>query len=107
MNKTILLTAAAIISISATLFLGCSGDKKPETKTNTEMIDQNKNQSDIVREKGFNVTSIDKNENGNVYQCPMDYEVISDEPDKCPKCGMKLEEVSIEKAQHDFDKYME
>jgi len=33
------------------------------------------------------------------YTCPMDPEVVSDKPDKCPKCGMDLELKSeIEKA---------
>ncbi len=27
------------------------------------------------------------------YQCPMDLEVISDNPGSCPKCGMDLEKV--------------
>lgn len=26
------------------------------------------------------------------YTCPMHPEVVKDEPGKCPKCGMKLEE---------------
>jgi hypothetical protein len=26
-----------------------------------------------------------------VYTCPMDPEVVSDQPGRCPKCGMKLE----------------
>jgi hypothetical protein len=27
------------------------------------------------------------------YQCPMDPEQVSDQPAKCPKCGMDLEKV--------------
>ena len=26
-----------------------------------------------------------------IYQCPMDKDVTSDKPGKCPKCGMDLE----------------
>jgi Cu(I)/Ag(I) efflux system membrane fusion protein/cobalt-zinc-cadmium efflux system membrane fusion protein len=29
----------------------------------------------------------------------MDWNVISDKPGKCPICGMKLKEVTIEKAK--------
>ena len=28
-----------------------------------------------------------------MYRCPMDTEVTSDKPGKCPKCGMDLEKV--------------
>jgi len=28
------------------------------------------------------------------YTCPMDPDVVSDKPGKCPKCGMDLEKVS-------------
>jgi len=28
---------------------------------------------------------------GQQYYCPMDKDVVSDKPGKCPKCGMRLE----------------
>jgi hypothetical protein len=31
-----------------------------------------------------------------LYQCPMDPEVVSSKPGKCPKCGMKLQKVSAQ-----------
>jgi len=39
------------------------------------------------------------------YTCPMDPEVISDTPGKCPKCGMNLEQVppAADSAQQDHD----
>lgn len=63
--------------------------------------------SSIIRDRDVDVASLDKNGDGNVYQCPMDYDVISDEHGTCPKCGMKLEEVSAEKAQQKFNNYMD
>ena len=30
-----------------------------------------------------------------VYTCPMDTDVVSDHPGKCPKCGMALSSVSV------------
>jgi len=33
-----------------------------------------------------------KNQNEKKYTCPMHPEVQSDQPDACPKCGMKLVE---------------
>ncbi len=46
----------------------------------------------------FDLQAIDVNNDGNVYQCPMDFDVLSDKPGECSKCGMKLKEVTIEKA---------
>lgn len=54
---------------------------------------------DIVRNRNVKVSSLDKNKDGKVYQCPMDFEVISDKPDICPVCSMDLEEFSVAEAQ--------
>ncbi len=48
--------------------------------------------------KEFNLKTIDENKDGKVYQCPMDFDVLSDQTGKCPNCGMKLKEVSLDKA---------
>jgi Cu(I)/Ag(I) efflux system membrane fusion protein/cobalt-zinc-cadmium efflux system membrane fusion protein len=37
-----------------------------------------------------------------VYQDMMDWNVISDEPGKCPLCKMKLKEVPLEKAKENL-----
>ncbi len=49
--------------------------------------------------KVINVEAVDKNHDGMVYQCPMDFDVLSDKPGIDPKCGMKLQEVTIEQAK--------
>ncbi len=46
----------------------------------------------------FDLQAIDENNDGKVYQCPMDYDVLSDKPGKCSKCGMKLKEASLKTA---------
>lgn len=61
----------------------------------------------MVQEEEIDLQAIDKNKDGKVYQDMMDWNVISDEPGKCPLCGMKLKEVSLDKAKenllkHDF-----
>jgi hypothetical protein len=43
----------------------------------------NKNQSNKMSSDSTNVAA--------VYVCPMDSDVRSDKPGKCPKCGMDLE----------------
>jgi Cu(I)/Ag(I) efflux system membrane fusion protein len=62
-----------------------------------------KNNSSIVREGIIDVESIDKNKDGKVYQDMMDWNVISDEPGKCPLCGMTLKEVSIDEAKKNLE----
>jgi|WetSurMetagenome_2_1015567.scaffolds.fasta_scaffold306245_2 hypothetical protein len=58
----------------------------------------------IVREGEIDLVAIDVNGDGMVYQDPMDWNVIADEPGKCPLCGMKLKEVSLEKAKENLIK---
>lgn len=53
----------------------------------------------------INVKSFDKNKDGKVFQCPMDWDVISDNPGKDPKCGMQLAEVTIEQAKKNLTEH--
>lgn len=54
------------IAIFALAFTACNSNTSDSTDTNTEKTA------------------------GLVYSCPMDPEVISDKPGKCPKCKMEL-----------------
>ena len=64
------------------------------------------NHSSPVAYKGvIDVKSIDDNKDGKIYQCPMDFNVLSDKPGKDPKCGMKLKEVSLEQAKNNLTKH--
>jgi Na+-translocating ferredoxin:NAD+ oxidoreductase RnfG subunit len=59
----------------------------------------NEKKSSIIREGEIDLNLIDENKDGKVFQDQMDWNVISDKPGKCPLCGMKLKEVTIEKAK--------
>jgi len=59
----------------------------------------------IVREGVIDLNAIDKNGDGKVFQDVMDWNVISDEPGKCPLCGMTLKEVSLDKAKENLQKH--
>lgn len=58
----------------------------------------------IVREGEIDLIAIDKNKDGKVFQDMMDWNVISDEAGECPLCGMKLKEVTLEKAKENLIK---
>ncbi|MCL4551113.1 MAG: hypothetical protein M1495_21390 [Bacteroidetes bacterium] len=61
--------------------------------------------SSVIRKGEIDLTAIDENKDGRVFQCQMDFNVLSDKPGVDPKCGMKLEEVSIEKAKENLLKH--
>lgn len=61
----------------------------------------NKMESDSTMQE-VDVKMHDMNDDGMVYQCPMDWEVLSDEAGECPKCGMKLKEVTVDKAEENL-----
>ena len=68
---------------------------------NKEMMKDNKS---IVREGTIDLTVIDENGDGKVYQDQMCWNVVSDKSGECPQCGMKLKEVSLEKAKANLEK---
>ncbi|MBU1101318.1 MAG: efflux RND transporter periplasmic adaptor subunit [Bacteroidetes bacterium] len=62
-----------------------------------EMIKENKYvvESPLIRTGIIDVESIDTNADGKLYECPMDWNIISDEHGRCPSCQMKLKEYSL------------
>src|SRR3990172_9672097 len=58
----------------------------------------------IVRKGKIDLQAIDKNKDGKVYQDTMDWNVISDEPGKCPICEITLKEVTINEAKYNLYK---
>lgn len=93
------LLASGIILLS--IFTACSQDTKNPTHQSMNM-EKNQTDSSIVRNGVIDLELIDQNKDGKVYQDPMDWNVISDKPGECPLCGMKLKEVSIEKAKENL-----
>ncbi len=66
----------------------------------TAMLD-----SSAIRKGVIDLKAIDKNKDGKVFQDQMDWNVISDKPGECPLCGMKLKEVTLEKAKENLLKH--
>jgi len=60
---------------------------------------KNAESASIVREGTIDLKVIDKNKDGKVFQCPMDWNVISDASGKCPVCKMTLKEVTLSGAK--------
>lgn len=67
---------------------------KNSMKTTSEVQD-----TSIIRKGVINVESIDKNQDGKLYEDVMDWNVISDKPGTCPICGMKLREMTIQQVK--------
>jgi hypothetical protein len=73
--------------------------KQTKIKTNPKNIEN------IVRTGTINLKKIDKNKDVKVFQCPMDWNVISDKAGKCPVCKMDLTEVALKKAKDNLVKH--
>lgn len=94
--------AFVVCMIMLTLVVnGCGSDHKGHN--HSDMNEQEtKVDSTIIRSGIIDLQSLDLNNDGMVYQDPMDWNVISDEPGKCPLCKMTLKEVSLEKAKENL-----
>lgn len=55
--------------------------------------------------KVIDVESMDKNRDGKLFECPMDWDVISDEAGRCPLCNMKLKEYSLSDVKSNLEKH--
>lgn len=77
-----------------------SGSNQPETsKSNMKNEKEDFVESVLIRKGVIDLEAIDENNDGKVYQDFMDWNVISDEPGRCPVCNMILREVSLEEAK--------
>jgi Cu(I)/Ag(I) efflux system membrane fusion protein/cobalt-zinc-cadmium efflux system membrane fusion protein len=85
-----------------------SNDKNVHKKNGMTEKMENKNEhvdkNPLIRKGIIDLKSIDKNKDGKVYQDQMDWNVISDEPGKCPICKMELKQVTLKKAKENLIK---
>ncbi|MDT3740204.1 MAG: heavy metal-binding domain-containing protein [Candidatus Kapabacteria bacterium] len=58
----------------------------------------------IIRKGIIDVNEIDINKDGKVFQDPMHWDVISDNTETCPLCGMALKEVTLQDARDNLRK---
>ncbi len=75
-------------------------DKKPETKD-----EKHEHSSSLVREGIIDVESIDVNKDEKLFECPMDWNVLTDEEGRCPVCNMYLKEFTIDEVKANLDKH--
>lgn len=75
--------------------------KMDSSHNHSQMVGE---KNSIVREGAIDLSAIDENGDGKVYQDQMCWNVVSDKAGDCPKCGMKLKEVSLEKAKANLEK---
>ena len=108
--RSIVLTLTFILIIAA---CDSSENKIEETKNDSQTTKDHEHQiksaengsSELVREGIINVESLDANNDGNLYECPMDWNVLSDHDGDCPVCGMQLKEFTVNEVKEDLDKY--
>ncbi|MFN3695006.1 MAG: efflux RND transporter periplasmic adaptor subunit, partial [Ignavibacterium sp.] len=81
-------------------------DEQTEIKRPTKEIkkENHDHSSSIIHEGVIDVEAIDKNKDGKLWECPMDWNVISDESGRCPLCNMKLKEYSITEVKNNLEK---
>ena len=101
-----------LIRVLIALFIlaGITAAQEKNENTDSQKMNMNQTQNDQSKmlhktdSASFDLEAVDKNNDGIVYQCPMDFDELSDNPGKCTKCGMNLREVSIEKAKMYLEK---
>lgn len=70
-----------------------------------EVSEVTDNESNSEIEKNIDVSMIDLNRDGKVYQCIMCPDQLSDESDYCEKCYMELTKIPVEDAQKNLSVY--
>jgi hypothetical protein len=92
----------SIIGVEDVLAMQDSTHSKDKHKGHMHSSTKEK-KSSIVHEGTIDLAEIDENGDGKVYQDQMCWNVVSDEAGKCPLCGMRLKEVSLEDAKKNLE----
>ncbi|HKJ81305.1 MAG TPA: efflux RND transporter periplasmic adaptor subunit, partial [Ignavibacteriaceae bacterium] len=78
---------------------------KAETMKNMDKKEDTEKADSRIRKGTIDLSAIDKNADGKLYQDIMDWNVISDEPGECPLCGMTLKEFSIKEVKKNLTEH--
>jgi hypothetical protein len=80
----------------------CSNETKTIKDSHSEA---QTTESELLRQGIIDVEKIDANNDGRIYECPMDWNVLSDQNGECPICGMNLREFTIIEVKSNLNKY--
>jgi hypothetical protein len=72
---------------------------------NSNMVNEYGVDSQLIRTGVINVESIDENGDGKIFECPMDWNILADEFQRCPVCEMKMKEYTIDEVKANLKKY--
>jgi len=67
--------------------------------------EEHNHSSSIIHDGIIDVESIDKNGDGKLFECPMDWNIISDKDGRCPVCNMLLKEYTIEEVNNNLSEH--
>ena len=104
LNKILQIGLLSCAMLFLTMLTACSQENKNNNHQSMNM-DKKQIDSTIVRVGVIDLQAIDENQDGMVFQDPMDWNVISDEAGKCPLCKMELKEVTLEEAKENLVKH--
>ena len=95
----------SVLSMFAFLIIVSCGENNDHDSMQNHEEMTNHTKSPMVRDFDVEVVSLDENKDGKVFQCPMDWEVLSDESGSCPLCNMNLKEYSVSDAQKNLEEH--
>ena len=78
---------------------------KPGSKKDMDKKEDSDIKDSRIRKGVIDLSTIDKNKDGKLYEDIMDWNVISDEPGECPICGMTLREFSIKEIEKNLTEH--
>ncbi len=78
---------------------------KANSKDDMDMKNDSESSDPRVRKGVIDLSAIDKDKDGKLYEDIMDWNVISDEPGECPICGMTLKEFTIKEVEKNLTEH--